>query len=317
MKAIIYRNYGSPDVLKCEEIEKPTPGDDEVLIRVRAASLNPLDYHLMKGGPYIVRIVLGLLGPKIKRPGRDVAGQVEAVGRNVIQFKLGDEVFGTCRGALAKYVCTSESALVMKPDNVTFEQAASVPVAALTALQSLRDKGQIHHSVSGNINIHNMSGSLLEVTAGSGRITYDGDPGTAGEYFLTSHSGDLEISIPASALVEIQAHSFERKVRAGDHECRQYSRSRPEEFAGEARNCKCLPLCVALVQGADSCHPPLASGALASIRGYWRYLLTREVMSCGLFGSKCSSRCRRIMAFGFLLRLSCFSLSNRKSTTLH
>ena len=144
MKAIVYRNYGSPDVLKCEEIEKPTPGNDEVLIRVRAASLNPLDHHLMKGGPYIVRILLGLLGPKIKRPGRDVAGQVEAVGRNVTQFKPSDEVFGTCRGALAEYVCTSESALVMKPDNVTFEQAASVPVAALTALQSLRDKGQIH-----------------------------------------------------------------------------------------------------------------------------------------------------------------------------
>ncbi len=143
MKAIVYRNYGSPDVLKCEEIEKPTPGNDEVLIRVRAASLNPLDHHLMKGGPYIVRILLGLLGPKIKRPGRDVAGQVEAVGRNVTQFKPSDEVFGTCRGALAEYVCTSESAVVMKPDNVTFEQAASVPVAALTALQSLRDKGQI------------------------------------------------------------------------------------------------------------------------------------------------------------------------------
>ena len=143
MKAIVYRNYGSPDVLKCEEIEKPTPGNDEVLIRVRAASLNPLDRHLMKGGPYIVRILLGLLGPKIKRPGRDVAGQVEAVGRNVTQFKPSDEVFGTCRGALAEYVCTSESAVVMKPDNVTFEQAASVPVAALTALQSLRDKGQI------------------------------------------------------------------------------------------------------------------------------------------------------------------------------
>jgi len=143
MKAIVYYDYGSPDVLKCEEIEKPTPGNDEVLIRVRAASLNPLDHHLMKGGPYIVRILLGLLGPKIKRPGRDVAGQVEAVGRNVTQFKPSDEVFGTCRGALAEYVCTSESAVVMKPDNVTFEQAASVPVAALTALQSLRDKGQI------------------------------------------------------------------------------------------------------------------------------------------------------------------------------
>src|SRR3989454_928941 len=97
----------------------------------------------MKGKPYIVRVLLGLLGPKIKRPGRDVAGQVEAVGRNVTQFKPSDEVFGTCRGALAEYVCTSESAVVMKPDNVTFEQAASVPVAALTALQSLRDKGQI------------------------------------------------------------------------------------------------------------------------------------------------------------------------------
>src|SRR3989441_12818058 len=97
----------------------------------------------MKGKPYIVRILLGLLGPKIKRPGRDVAGQVEAVGRNVTQFKPGDDVFGTCRGAFAEYGCTSELALVIKPDNVTFEEAASAPVAALTALQGLRNKGHI------------------------------------------------------------------------------------------------------------------------------------------------------------------------------
>jgi len=143
MKAIVYHNYGSPDILKCEEIEKPTAGDDEVLIKVRAASVNRLDWHFMRGAPYIVRIQAGLRNPKDTRLGVDVAGQVEAVGRNVTQFKPGDEVFGACRGAFAEYACTSESALVAKPNSVTFEQAASVPVAALTALQGLRDKGQI------------------------------------------------------------------------------------------------------------------------------------------------------------------------------
>ncbi len=144
MKAIVYHNYGSPDVLRCDEIEKPTAGDNDVLMGVRTASVNPLDWHLMRGKPYIIRILAGLRRPKITRLGVDVAGQVEAVGRNVTQFKPGDDVFGTCRGAFAEYACTSESALVSKPDNVTFEQAASAPVAAFTALQGLRDKGQIH-----------------------------------------------------------------------------------------------------------------------------------------------------------------------------
>jgi NADPH:quinone reductase-like Zn-dependent oxidoreductase len=143
MKAIVYHRYGSPDVLQWEEIEKPTPGDNEVLIRVRAASVNPLDWHFMRGMPYVVRIPAGLLKPKVTGLGVDVAGQVEAVGRNVTQLKPGDEVFGSCRRAFAEYVCASESSLVMKPDNVTFEQAASVPVAAFTALQGLRDKGHI------------------------------------------------------------------------------------------------------------------------------------------------------------------------------
>jgi NADPH:quinone reductase-like Zn-dependent oxidoreductase len=122
--------------------------DNEVLIKVRASSVNPLDRKLMKGGPFIVRILLGLGKPKIKRSGVDVAGQVEAVGRNVTQFKPGDEVFGTCLGAFAEYATPEstlgmKSALVIKPDNVTFEQAASAPVAASTALQGLRDKGRI------------------------------------------------------------------------------------------------------------------------------------------------------------------------------
>jgi NADPH:quinone reductase-like Zn-dependent oxidoreductase len=143
MKAIVYRNYGPPDVLRCEEIEKPTAGDNEVLIKVRAASANPLDWRLMRGTPYLLRLLAGLRKPKVTRVGRDVAGQVAGVGRNVTQFKPGDDVFGTCRGAFAEYVCTSESELVIKPDKVTFEQAASVPVAGLTALQGLRDKGHI------------------------------------------------------------------------------------------------------------------------------------------------------------------------------
>jgi NADPH:quinone reductase-like Zn-dependent oxidoreductase len=142
MKAIVYHNYGSPEVLKLEETERPTPGDDEVLIKVRAASVNPID-RLYRGRPYFARLGTGLSKPKDKRLGRDVAGKVEAAGQNVTRFKPGDEVLGTCRAAFAEYVCTPGSALVTKPDNVTFEQAAAVPIAALTALQGLRDKGQI------------------------------------------------------------------------------------------------------------------------------------------------------------------------------
>lgn len=144
MKAIVYHNYGSPDVLKREEIEKPTPGDDEILIKVRAASLNPLNWYLIRGKPYIVRLLFGgLRKPKVTRPGGNLAGQVEAVGRNVAQFKPGDEVFGSCPGAFAEYACARENKLALKPANLTFQQAAAVPGAAITALQGLRDKGRI------------------------------------------------------------------------------------------------------------------------------------------------------------------------------
>jgi NADPH:quinone reductase-like Zn-dependent oxidoreductase len=141
MKALVYRDFGSPDVLRCEEIEKPIPGENEVLIRVRAVGLNPLDWRFMRGGPALIQLLLG--GRKPKRMGRDVAGEVEAVGSKVTQFKPADAVFGACRGALAEYVCTRESALALKPSALTFEQAASVPIAGWTALQGLRDKGRI------------------------------------------------------------------------------------------------------------------------------------------------------------------------------
>jgi NADPH:quinone reductase-like Zn-dependent oxidoreductase len=142
MKAAIYTRYGPPDVVQMAEVEKPVPRDDEVLIRVRAAAVNPYDWHFMRGEPYPVRIAAGgLRKPKDSRLGADVAGEIEAAGRNITQFKPGDAVFGSCKGAFAEYACASESNLAMKPDNVTFEQAASVPIAAFTALQGLRRGG--------------------------------------------------------------------------------------------------------------------------------------------------------------------------------
>jgi NADPH:quinone reductase-like Zn-dependent oxidoreductase len=145
IKAYFYRDYGSPDVLRLEEIEKPVPADDQVLVRVRAASVNPLDWHYMEGTPYIARLLeFGFLQPKVPRLGVDMAGQVEAVGKNVTDFKPGDEVFGQRFGAFGEYITVrADRALVIKPPGVTFEQAAALPVAAITALQGLRDKGKV------------------------------------------------------------------------------------------------------------------------------------------------------------------------------
>jgi NADPH:quinone reductase-like Zn-dependent oxidoreductase len=145
MKAIVTARYGSPDVLELKDVEKPTPKNDEVLVKVQAASVNPADWHLLEGKPVIARPMSGgLLKPKNTRPGSDIAGRVEAVGSAVKEFQPGDEVFGSGRGGFAEYMCTREDALVLKPANVSFEDAAAMPVAAITALQGLRDKGQIH-----------------------------------------------------------------------------------------------------------------------------------------------------------------------------
>ncbi len=147
MKAIIYTEYGSPDVIQFKEVEKPTPKDDEVLIKVHAASVNAGDWHYLRGTPWLFRLACGLLKPKNIFLGADVAGQVEAVGKNVTQFKSGDEVFGdlsACgRGAFAEYVCASETALVLKPANLSFEEAAAIPVAAVTALHGLQSRTAI------------------------------------------------------------------------------------------------------------------------------------------------------------------------------
>ena len=144
MKAIVHTQYGPPDVLKFEEIAKPTPADHEVLIRIYAASLNPLDKFVMRGAP-LIRLIPGMRTPKYKGIGADIAGRVEGVGRHVKQFQPGDEVFGVAKGmgGFAEYVCTVEDNLALKPANLSFEEVAAVPVAAITALQGLRDKGRI------------------------------------------------------------------------------------------------------------------------------------------------------------------------------
>jgi NADPH:quinone reductase-like Zn-dependent oxidoreductase len=147
MKGIVYTKYGSPDILQFKEVEKPTPKEGEVLIKVHAASLNAADWHYMRADPTLMRLTSGLLKPKNSFLGADVAGRIEAVGSAVTQFKTGDEVFGDLsesgRGTFAEYVCANENALVLKPTNLSFEEAAAVPLAAVTALQGLRSKGQI------------------------------------------------------------------------------------------------------------------------------------------------------------------------------
>ena len=144
MKGVVRRCYGPPDVVRYEDLVKPTPADDEVLVKVRAASVNPLDWHYVEGTPYLVRIDRGFGKPEDPRLGVDFAGTVEAVGKSVRRFKPGDQVFGGKLGAFAQYLSVREErAIALKPTNITFEQAASVPIAALTALQALRDRGHI------------------------------------------------------------------------------------------------------------------------------------------------------------------------------
>ena len=143
MKAIVQVNYGSPDLLQLRDVDNPVVKDDEVLVRVRAAAVNIGDWHLLQGVPYVMRLGIGLRKPRREIPGLDIAGQVEAIGRNVKQFRPGDEVFGWCKGAFAEYARTAETNLLPKPANLTFEQAAAVGDSAFTALTAVRDQGKV------------------------------------------------------------------------------------------------------------------------------------------------------------------------------
>jgi NADPH:quinone reductase-like Zn-dependent oxidoreductase len=143
IKAIVQDRYGSPDVLRLKDIDKPVPEDNEVLVRVRAAAVNIGNWHVLRGIPYAMRPAVGLFKPKHEIPGLDLAGQVEAVGGSVKQFQPGDEVFGWCNGAFAEYACAEENNLLAKPSNLTLEQAAAVGDSAFTALNAVRDQGMV------------------------------------------------------------------------------------------------------------------------------------------------------------------------------
>jgi NADPH:quinone reductase-like Zn-dependent oxidoreductase len=209
MKAILRRRYGSPGVLTCEEVEQPAPKDDEVLIRVRAAAVNPRDSHFTTGEPYFIRMMFGLREPKDIRLGTDVAGRVEAIGRNVTQFRPGDAVFGWCQGAFAEYACAGKTALAAKPESVTFEQAATVATAGLTALQGLRNKGRLQ------------SGQTVLINGAAGGI------GTFGvqiaTFFGASVTGvcstrnlDFVRSIGAAEVIDYTQQDFTRRSQRYD-----------------------------------------------------------------------------------------------------
>ena len=162
MKAIVCHKYGPPDVLKLTDVEKPIPEDNQVLVKIHAASVNYGNLVLLRGKPFLARFAFGLLKPKYPIPGGDIAGQVEAVGKDVKQFQPGDEVFGDLSGCgwggFAEYVSVPEHALALKPANLSFEEAAAVPMAGVTALQGLRDKGKIQSGQK--VLIHGASGGV-------------------------------------------------------------------------------------------------------------------------------------------------------------
>jgi len=207
MKAAVLRSYGPPEVLKIEEIEKPTPNDDEVLVRVHASSVNPAEWYTMTG-LVLARIGNGLLKPKDVRLGADFAGVVEAVGKNVTQFKPRDEVFGGRRGAFAEYVCVREN-IVHKPANVTFEQAGGVAIAALTALQGLRDHGKL--AAGQKVLINGASGGV-----GTFAVQIAKALGAEVTAVCSTHNVDLIRSIGADHVIDYTKEDFTRNGKRYD-----------------------------------------------------------------------------------------------------
>ncbi len=207
MKAIVYTEYGSPDVLRLEEIEKPVPKANEVLVKVHAASANPADWHLMRATPFLARLEAGLFKPGHTQLGADFAGTVEAVGNAVTEFKPGDEVFGETSlkgmGSFAEYVCASEEYTVLKPANVSFDAAAGAPLAALTALQGLRDKGQIR--AGQKVLVNGASGGV-----GSFAVQIAKSFGTEVTAVCSTRNLDMVRSIGADHVIDYTKEDFTR-----------------------------------------------------------------------------------------------------------
>jgi NADPH:quinone reductase-like Zn-dependent oxidoreductase len=210
MRVVVYDKYISPEVLELGEIEKPQPADGEVLVKIRAASVNPADWYMLTGTPYVARMASGLFKPKNNRLGVDFAGLVEAVGKNVTQFQPGDQVFGGRTGAFAEYACVREDrAVAPKPANATFEEAAAVAVAALTALQGLRDKGQFQSGQ--NVLINGASGGV-----GTFAVQIAKALGAEVTGVCSSRNVDLVRSLGADHVVDYSQEDFTRSDQRYD-----------------------------------------------------------------------------------------------------
>jgi NADPH:quinone reductase-like Zn-dependent oxidoreductase len=209
MKAIVYDGYGPPENLELREIEKPGVGDDGVLIRVRAAALNPLDWRVMRGEPYLVKVMNGFRAPKGQIPGVDVAGEVEEVGANLSEFRPGDSVFGRANGSLAEYVCSGEDKLVPKPTELSWEQAAAIPVAGSTGLQAVRDAGALQPGQCILVN---------GAAGGVGTFAVQIAKELGGEVTGVCSTGNLELvrAIGADHVVDYTLEDFTRTGRRHD-----------------------------------------------------------------------------------------------------
>ncbi len=224
MKAIVYSAYGTADVLKMADVEKPAPADNEVLVKIRAASINAPDWRVMSGRPSVMRLMFGLRKPKI-RPGIDMAGEVEAVGKNVTQFKPGDAVFGVCKGSFAEYACQTQARLAAKPENITFEQAAATPVCGFTALQGFRDYG---HLQSGQrVLMNGASGGV-----GTFAVQIAKALGANVTAVCSTHNVDMVRSLGADRVIDYTQADFTKETQtydiifehAGNHSATAYKR---------------------------------------------------------------------------------------------
>jgi NADPH:quinone reductase-like Zn-dependent oxidoreductase len=209
MKAIVQDRYGPPDVLELRDIETPTAGDKEVLVRVHAAAVNALDWHYMRGDPYVARPSMGLRRPKVRIRGRDFAGRVEAVGEGVDRFRPGDEVFGEADGAFAEYVSAPAGAVDPKPANLTFEQAAAVPVAGNTALMGLRDLAQVRPGQQ--VLINGASGGV-----GTFAVQIAKSLGAEVTGVCSARNADLVRSIGADRVIDYASEDFSRNWQRYD-----------------------------------------------------------------------------------------------------
>jgi NADPH:quinone reductase-like Zn-dependent oxidoreductase len=209
MQAITYHHYGTPDVLTLEDIPRRVPADSEVLIAVRAASVNPYDWHFMRGTPKFVRLFMGIGGPKFPGLGADVAGVVESVGSKVTRFRAGEQVFGLAKGAFAEYACARESQLAVKPEGVSFEQAASLPIAGVTALQALRDRAHVLPEQS--VLINGAAGGVGTFAVQIAKIL-----GAEVTGVCSTHNVDLVRSLGADHAIDYTREDFTRSLEHYD-----------------------------------------------------------------------------------------------------